>query len=190
MTEKRDYQATGWCRRMIREYAGEGSLCVDATMGNGNDTEYLCTLAGERGHVLAFDIQEAALEHTKERLARRPELKNYELILDSHVHMDRYVAKGSADCIVFNLGYLPGGDHSVATSAQTTIPALQKSLPLLKKDGLLSICIYSGGDSGFEEKNSVLAWLGALNPKEYLVLVTEYYNRPNHPPIPAMVIRL
>ena len=54
----------------------------------------------------------------------------------------------------------------------------------------MSVCIYSGGDSGFEEKDAVLGWMKGLDPKNYLVLVTEYYNRPNHPPIPALIIRL
>ena len=65
-----------------------------------------------------------------------------------------------------------------------------QSLRLLRKNGILSVCIYSGGDTGFEEKEAVLTWLGNLNPGQYLVLVTEYRNRPNHPPIPAFVIKL
>ena len=55
---------------------------------------------------------------------------------------------------------------------------------------MLSVCIYSGGDTGFEEKDAVLDWLSRLDPRCYLVLVTQYYNRPNNPPIPAAVIRL
>lgn len=184
------YQITEWCRRMIKEHVTEGAFCIDATMGNGNDTEYLCCLAGAEGHVLAYDIQRQAVERTKARLEKTVPYCNYELICDSHVNLERYAEAGSVDCIVFNLGYLPGGDHSVATKPETTLNALEQSLLLLKKDGLLSICIYSGGDTGFEERDAVLAWLKQLDTRKYLVLVTEYYNRPNHPPIPAMVIRL
>ena len=88
------------------------------------------------------------------------------------------------------LGYLPGGDHTLATKPGSTLIALEKSLALLKKDGLLCICIYSGGDTGFAERDAVLDWLKALDSKKYLVLLTQYYNRPNNPPIPAFVIRL
>lgn len=190
MIRKQDYQITSWCRRMMRGHVQPGAFCIDATMGNGNDTEYLCTLAGERGHVLAFDIQEAALLHTKKRLESALLFCNYELILDTHSHMERYAGEESADCIVFNLGYLPGGDHTVATEAETTLQALAQGLKLLKKGGLMSVCIYSGGDSGFEEKEAVLGWLKALDARRYLALVTEYYNRPNDPPVPAMVIKL
>lgn len=187
---RNDYQITVWCRRMMKEHIQEGSLCIDATMGNGNDTEYLCRLAGQTGRVLAFDIQQEALSNTKKKLEQSLDYVNYQLILDSHSHMNRYARENSADCIAFNLGYLPGGDHSLATNCATTIEALEQSLLILKKNGLLSVCIYSGGDSGFEEKDAVMAWLKNLDSRKYLVLVTEYYNRPNNPPIPALVVKL
>lgn len=76
-----------------------------------------------------------------------------------------------------------------ATHADTSIAALSKSLDLLQKGGLISLCIYSGGDSGFEERNAVLAWLKELNPHKYLVIRSDYYNRPNNPPIPVLIIR-
>lgn len=190
MSQKQNYQITAWCQRMMREHIHEGSLCIDATMGNGNDTQFLCEQAGASGRVLAFDIQPAALEHTKERLQKALPCCNYQLILDSHEHLDAYVRPESADCIAFNLGYLPGGNHTLATKPGSTLIALKKSLALLKKDGLLCICIYSGGDTGFAERDAVLDWLKALDSKKYLVLLTQYYNRPNNPPIPAFVIRL
>lgn len=96
----------------------------------------------------------------------------------------------SVNCIVFNFGYLPGGDHSLATKASTSIQALVSSLSLLKKQGILMLCIYSGKDSGFEERNALLKWLKELDPKKYLVIRTDYYNRPNNPPIPVLVVKL
>lgn len=33
------YQITEWCRHFIREQVRPGDLCIDATMGNGNDTD-------------------------------------------------------------------------------------------------------------------------------------------------------
>lgn len=190
MRTRGDYQITSWCRAMMKEHIQDGSLCIDATMGNGNDTEYLCKLVGPSGRVLAFDIQPEALQNTKKRLEQSLDYENYQLILDSHSHMNQYAEENSADCIAFNLGYLPGGDHSLATHSATTIEALEQSLLILKKNGLLSVCIYSGGDSGFEEKDAVLDWLKNLDSRKYLVLVTEYYNRPNNPPIPVLVVKL
>lgn len=183
------YQITALCQRMMQEHISEGALCIDATMGNGNDTEFLCQLAGKNGRVLAFDIQQEALEHTKERLEKAFDFCNYELYLDSHSNMEQYVQLESVDVITFNLGYLPGGNHALATRPETTLAALEQGLSLLKKQGAMSVCIYSGGDSGFEEKDAVMNWLRLLDPKKFLVLVTEYYNRPNHPPIPVLIVK-
>ena len=44
-------------------------------MGKGNDTLFLCELAGEKGKVLAFDIQQEALDVTKEITEKRMEKK-------------------------------------------------------------------------------------------------------------------
>lgn len=186
----KNYQITQWCARFIREQVQPGDFCIDATMGKGNDTLLLSMLSGPSGRVLAFDIQEEALRLTEKRLQEAGAPKNYTLLLDSHERISRYAPPGSVSCIVFNLGYLPGGDHSMATKAKTTILALKDSLPLLKNGGLISLCIYSGGDSGFEEKEAVLSWLSGLDPGKYLVIRSDYYNRPNNPPIPVLIIRL
>ena len=61
---------------------------------------------------------------------------------------------------------------------------------MLKKKGLMTVCIYSGGDSGFEEKEAVLSYIKALDAKKYLVIISEYANRPNNPPIPVLIIKL
>ena len=73
--------------------------------------------------------------------------------------MGEYAEKESVSCITFNLGYLPGGDHEKATKGDSSIRAIETGLGLLKKKGLMTVCIYSGGDSGFEEKDAVLAYL-------------------------------
>lgn len=158
-------------------------------MGNGNDTILLSSLCKETGHVYAFDIQEQALAHTRQRLLDADAPQNYTLLLESHTNMDHYVQPESVSCIVFNLGYLPGGDHTKATQASSSIEALTRSLSLLKKGGLISLCIYSGGDSGFEERDAVLSWLKNLDSHKYLVIRSDYYNRPNNPPIPVLIIR-
>ena len=51
-------------------------------------------------------------------------------------------------------------------------------------------CIYSGGDTGYEEKEALLSYLKELDSKKWLVLVNSYYNRKNDPPLPVFVIRL
>lgn len=184
----KEYQITEFCHRMIREHIREGDCCIDATAGNGNDTEFLCRMAGAAGKVYAFDIQKDAIEHTQKRLKEVGLLERAEVILDGHEHMEEHV-KETVSVITFNFGYLPGGDHQIATRADTSIQAIEAGLRLLKKGGIMSLCIYSGGDSGFEEKEALLSYLKTLDPRTFLVIVSTYYNRENHPPIPAFVIR-
>lgn len=186
----KNFQITQWSAHFIEEQVKPGDFCIDATMGNGNDTLLLSRLCGESGQVFAFDIQEQALNHTRERLQKAAAPENYTLLLESHSHMSQYARPETVSCIVFNLGYLPGGDHSKATKSNTSITAMEQGLFLLKKGGLLSLCIYSGGDSGFQERDDVLTWLKQLDSHKYLVIRSDYYNRPNNPPIPVLIIKL
>lgn len=181
------FTITQWCQMRIKEMIPNPEFCVDATTGTGRDTEFLCSLLKKDGNVLAMDVQEQALLQTRKRLERAGCEEKVRLVLDGHQHMDRYCEEESADLIMFNLGYLPGGDHAMATRAQTTLSALEKSLRILKKGGMISLMIYSGGDTGFEEKEAVLSWLRQLDPRHYTVLVESFYNKPNHPPLPVFV---
>ena len=54
----------------------------------------------------------------------------------------------------------------------------------------MSLCIYSGGDTGYEEKNALMAYLKELDPARWLVIACSYYSRKNDPPQPVFVIRL
>lgn len=183
------YQITEYCHRFLREYISEGDCCVDATCGNGCDTEFLCRMCGSRGKVYAFDIQEEAVRKTRDRLNQAKDAAMADVILDSHERMDEYV-KRDVSVIMFNFGYLPGGDHSLCTKAETSVRAVERALPLLRPGGVMSLCIYSGGDTGYEEKEALLAFLKELDTKKWLVLVNSFYNRKNDPPLPVFVIRL
>lgn len=52
-----------YSKELLKMAAGEGDIVVDATMGNGHDTQFLAELVGENGHVYAFDIQESASQY-------------------------------------------------------------------------------------------------------------------------------
>lgn len=71
MKKSNPYQITEWCRSLIRPQVKPGDLCIDATMGNGHDTLFLSQLVGPSGRVLAFDIQQAALDATRKLLERQ-----------------------------------------------------------------------------------------------------------------------
>ena len=61
---------------------------------------------------------------------------------------------------------------------------------LLKEGGVISLCIYSGGDTGYEERDALLAYLRELDPRQWLVIACSYYNRKNDPPLPVFVVRV
>ncbi len=187
-------QITYWCHSIIKSQIKPGGVYVDATMGNGNDTLFFCEMAGKNGIVWAFDIQEQALRSTRSLLLKHGfkdglHEGNLRLVRDGHQNMDRYLGKNSADAVCFNFGYLPGGDHAAATKPETSVTAIGKGLDILKSGGMMSLCIYSGGDTGFEEKEAVLSFVKGLPASEYTVIVNEYYNRVNHPPMPVFIFK-
>ena len=112
------------------------------------------------------------------------------MILAGHEEMGIYVKEaGDVSCIVFNFGYLPGGDHSLTTKSETSIKALEIALTMLKSGGMISLCIYSGGADGCAEREALLQWMKGLDQNKYLAIVSEYYNLPSNSPLPAVVIR-
>ena len=188
-------QITHWYHEIIRSQAEREGFYIDATMGKGNDTKLLCELAKDQGRILAFDIQKEALEETEKMLngyeigRKMYEDGRIQLILDGHEHMEMYAKSETADVICFNLGYLPGGDHRIATKVETSVEAIKKGLKILKRGGMMSLCIYSGGDTGFEEKDAILEYLRSLPAREYTVIQNTYFNRGNNPPMPVFIFK-
>ena len=188
-------QITHWYHEIIRSQAEREGFYIDATMGKGNDTKLLCELAKDQGRILAFDIQKEALEETEKMLngyeigRKMYEDGRIQLILDGHEHMEMYAKSETADVICFNFGYLPGGDHRIATKVETSVEAIKKGLKILKRGGMMSLCIYSGGDTGFEEKDAILEYLRSLPAREYTVIQNTYFNRGNNLPMPVFIFK-
>ena len=82
-----NFQITEYCHHILEEYIEEGDICIDATAGNGGDTEFLCQKVGETGNVYAFDVQEMAIAHTRERLEKANLSTRAKLIQDGHEKM-------------------------------------------------------------------------------------------------------
>lgn len=170
-----------WAREIIEGAMAEGAVAVDATMGNGHDTEWLCELAGETGRVYAFDVQPEAVARTRERLAQRGLGGRATLLCAGHEHMAELVPK-PADAIVFNLGWLPGAEHGVTTQTATTLTAVNAALGLLKEDGVMTVCIYPGHEEGARELRALTEWAAGLDPAQYDAMGKRYLNQPNDPP--------
>ena len=167
----------------LKNYIKKGDRVADMTCGNGKDTLFLSQLVGENGYIYAFDVQKSAIENTKILLNGFESLK---LICDGHENSDNYI-KEEIDGFVFNLGYLPGGDHTIKTTPENTVKAIEKAIILLKNTGIIVISIYHGGDSGFYERDEILSYLKWLDPKKFNVILHDYINKPNNPPLLAVI---
>jgi 16S rRNA C1402 N4-methylase RsmH len=170
-----------YAQTLLSEAIEKGEVAVDATAGNGHDTLFLAELVGENGHVFSFDIQQQAIEATKNRLADQGVLNRVSVILDGHEHISKYVHQEIAGAI-FNLGYLPGADHQVVTKGNTTIQAIEQLLHLLKVGGILVMVVYHGHDGGKVERDEILGFVSTLPQKYIHVLRYEFINQKNSPP--------
>ena len=139
-------QITFWCHEIIRSQAPTDGFYIDATMGKGNDTLFLCELAGENGYVLAFDIQEEALINTRKRCQ---DLNNIVYIKDNHLNFGKYI-KEEVKLFVFNLGYLPGCSTEIITESDNTLKTFIKAYEYLQ-DGYIAITFYRGHKGGNDE---------------------------------------
>ncbi len=166
-----------------------GSFVIDATAGRGRDTAFLCRLTGPTGRVLAIDIQQEAVDATTALLRQKGYEDFAQAVCASHADLDQFALPGTVDAVMFNLGYLPGGDHSLFTESYISLPAIQKALNLLRPGGVMTVCIYHGGPQGEEEKDALLPFLESLDPQRYTVLVTGFPNRTGCWPIPVCIIK-
>ena len=125
--------ARHWAEELQREAIGEGMAVIDATMGNGGDTERLCQLVGETGRVYAFDVQAQAVENTRARLTEAGLIGRAQLNLAGHERVLEFVHE-PVDAVVFNLGWLPGAEHGVTTRVDTTLAAVNAALAAFNRE--------------------------------------------------------
>ena len=123
---------------------------------NGFDTLKLAKLSKQ---VFAFDIQEDAINNTKELLDKNV-VDNVTLIHDSHHNIDKhlYEYNEKISLVLFNLGYLPGNNKDIMTNSKTTLLALEKSYKLLNKKGIILMVCYPHIE-GKKESNTIIKYL-------------------------------
>lgn len=189
MRNMNSFSALDIIKRVIDETVQEGDICIDATAGRGHDTLHLCTLVGDSGHVTAFDIQQDAVDSTSALLEKNGLSHRADVLLKSHSEMDSLFEEDTVAFITFNFGWLPKGDHNIFTKKETSIEAIEKGLKLLKPGGIMSLIIYYGRETGFEERDALLEYLPTLDSRKYTVVEMPFVNRPNCPPIPIIIIK-
>ena len=158
-----------------------GDICLDATIGNGNDISKIAKLIGDSGKVYGFDIQNLAIENTKKLLISEKVINRAEIINDSHENIDRYV-KTKLDFIIYNLGYLPKGDKNIITNVKSTIKSINKALELMDINSIMLITTYIGHLGGKDEDYAVNQLLSSLDQKAFNVLQNDFINQKNNPP--------
>lgn len=156
----RPLRPTALAHAFATEALAPGDLAVDATCGNGHDTTHLARLVGPQGRVVAFDIQAPAIEETRGRLQSAGlDDGRVHFIQACHRHLDRHVEPSSAALVMFNLGYLPGGDRDLTTRSEHTVQALDAAIRALRPGALLLVTCYPGHPEGERETAAVKQWM-------------------------------
>jgi len=172
--------AITFSRRLLSGKLGPGRVVVDATAGNGNDAVFLARLVTPGGMAHCFDIQPLALARTRALMEREGLAHAARFHETGHERLLETIPeeRGRVAAVVFNLGFLPGGDESVITRPETTIAALEASLEALAPDGAVSVVCYAGHPGGEEEAARVQAWCEALDFDAWRALRYELTNKP------------
>lgn len=144
---------------IVRRAVRLGDTVVDATAGNGHDTVFLAACTGPTGRVVAIDIQPEAIHSTRTRLAIES-VANVTLHQEDHSRVLTSLQQSSefVGAIMFNLGYLPGGDKQRTTISATTTAAIAAGVSLLKPGGVMTVVAYRGHAGGQEEARAVEDW--------------------------------
>lgn len=151
--------------------AQPGDWAIDATCGNGWDSLYL---ADQYEGVIGIDIQETAIEKTRQQLL---EHQNVHLFCQSHETFPALAQNRPIRLIVYNLGYLPGGDKQLTTRVQSTLTSIQNGLELILPGGLMSITCYPGHPEGESEQKAILQMSQTLSSQKWSVCFHTWENR-------------
>ena len=170
---------------MLAPRIANGDTVVDATAGNGHDTAFLAECVGDGGCVISIDLQPTAIDATRTHCENLGLIDRVNLVQDSHENITDILLRQnveSVSAVVFNLGYLPGGDKSIVTHPDSTLSALEQSLKYLRLHGLLHIVCYPGHPEGAIESHAVTAWASSLDETQFLVVNYQSLNQSKRPP--------
>lgn len=160
-------------RCLMKQFIEPGDTVIDATLGNGYDSEYLLELIGKTGRLYAFDIQESAVISAKKRLLK---FYGYNITYYNTSHENIDLIAPGVKAVVYNLGYLPGYKHSVTTKAKSTLNSVNKAMDLLVCGGCIYITAYLKHD-GCEEYCKLSESFKILDSKKFKVLKIDPYNQ-------------
>lgn len=163
-------------------------IFIDGTLGKGNDLAFIVSQKNFHGHAYGFDVQQAAIEQASITLQNH---SRYTLIHDSHDTIDQHLADVPAiHGAIYNLGYLPGGDHSITTTFASTIASIHQVAAKLAKKGRILLVVYSGHPEGKLEKELLFEELTTWPQEQFQVLQYSFMNQRNNPPLLLVIEKL
>lgn len=169
---------------ILKSYLQEGDVAVDCTAGHGMDTLFLAESTGSAGKVHAFEIQDKAIEELREKMSPYRQVKIHPT---SNVFLDEYVQ--SAKVIMYNLGFLPGGNPELTTRSGETIQSLGSACRIIMPRGVISVVAYPGHPEGAKEAAAVEEFLEKLPSSTYEVLTIRQTNRSPRTPVQHFIYR-
>lgn len=160
----------------------QGGWAIDATCGNGYDTLCLARLIAPEAGVIGLDMQEKAIQNTKNLFKLQgQDLAQVHFFCQSHAEFPSLAKEKPIRLIVYNLGYLPGGDKSLTTLVDSTLQSIHKALDLLLPQGVVSITCYPGHSEGEREEKALQALSEQLDPKIWSSSFHSWKNRQSSP---------
>ncbi len=162
----------------------ENDTVIDATCGNGKDSLALASLLKTKKNTTLYclDIQNTAMHTTKELLKHlTPEfLSSVHFFQMSHADIPIDLIK-KTKLLVYNLGYLPGGDKSITTLTSSTTISICKAIEYLPLGGVISLTCYPGHAEGKKEEEALLSFFSCLDPKIWCFTSFIWNNRKASP---------
>lgn len=182
---------TEQAHQIIQAVVEPGESVIDATAGNGHDTCFLAGLVGPAGSVFAFDVQGIAVQRTTDRLAEAG-LRNATVLQRDHAEIKQAIpidVHGRIAAVMFNLGYLPGGDRSIITEADSSLAAIQSSLTVVRPGGVVTILAYPGHSGGNDETASVQRLIDELPAADFETSICRSATASKTAPLLFVIVR-
>jgi SAM-dependent methyltransferase len=169
----------------------KGDFVIDATCGNGKDTVRLAKLVVPKVGCLdihksryplihSIDVQKDALESAQTyalSTLTTEQIQAIRWIQGSHAAFPEEIPPQSVKAIIYNLGYLPGGNKAITTQTESTLQSIEAALPLLKEGGIITLTSYPGHAEGALESKALLERLASLDPKRWNICHHRWINR-------------
>ncbi len=175
----------------LKSSVQQGEIVVDATLGNGHDSLLLSEIVGENGRVIAFDIQEEAIE-TSKALFKSHGKTNIHCFLKGHEQAEKALTELNVKEIggaIFNLGYLPNSNHEITTEGKTTIAAFEQLFKRLKRKRYIVFVVYPGHAEGKREKNELLSYFKQFPSSTADIITYQLVNRSDKAPFVVAVYK-